>query len=171
MDESLSSLETLDIKAGVAVFFENIDLGLGVEVSGLVFSTITELQAVALALKCISFSSLVQIFSNNQSALNACKSELDLLCPNFQNQCWVKCYHIVGVIHKKSLEVSWHKVKSHLGILGNKHIDVFAKAACSSNWYLSYHITKYYIRAGGGIVSANSRHFVYNVFQSVYQTY
>ncbi|KAG9294198.1 hypothetical protein G9A89_021557 [Geosiphon pyriformis] len=53
MDESLISLGTVNMKAGVAVFFEDIGSDLGVEVSGLVFSILTELQ----------------------TALDACKSE------------------------------------------------------------------------------------------------
>ncbi|KAG9301231.1 hypothetical protein G9A89_012614 [Geosiphon pyriformis] len=44
MDRSLSSLGTLDMKTGAAIFFENIGMGLGVEVSGLMFSTMMELQ-------------------------------------------------------------------------------------------------------------------------------
>ncbi|KAG9298021.1 hypothetical protein G9A89_018849 [Geosiphon pyriformis] len=50
MDGSLSSLETLDMKAGIVVFFKNIGLSLGVEVSDLMSSTMTKLQAVALLL-------------------------------------------------------------------------------------------------------------------------
>ncbi|KAG9297604.1 hypothetical protein G9A89_007679 [Geosiphon pyriformis] len=64
-DSSLSSLRTPDIKAGVAVFFEDIGLGLGVKVFGLVFSTMAKLQAVTLALECIFSSSSVQIFSDS----------------------------------------------------------------------------------------------------------
>ncbi|KAG9295251.1 hypothetical protein G9A89_000589, partial [Geosiphon pyriformis] len=48
---SLSSLETSDMKTGVAVFFEDIGLGLDVEISGLVFFTMAKLQAVTLILK------------------------------------------------------------------------------------------------------------------------
>ncbi|KAG9286398.1 hypothetical protein G9A89_014564 [Geosiphon pyriformis] len=44
-------LGTVGIKAGAAVFFEDIDSGLGVKVSGLVFSMLMELQAIALALE------------------------------------------------------------------------------------------------------------------------
>ncbi|KAG9292125.1 hypothetical protein G9A89_005269 [Geosiphon pyriformis] len=83
MDGSLSSLGTLDMKTGTAVFFKNIGLSLGVEVSGLVSSIMAKLQAVALALECIPFYSSVQIFSDSQSALNAYKLELDLLCSDF----------------------------------------------------------------------------------------
>ncbi|KAG9286330.1 hypothetical protein G9A89_003832 [Geosiphon pyriformis] len=50
-DESLSDLGTVDILAGAVVFFEDIDSSLDVRVSGLVSSTLAELQAIALALK------------------------------------------------------------------------------------------------------------------------
>ncbi|KAG9291827.1 hypothetical protein G9A89_012112 [Geosiphon pyriformis] len=43
MDESLSDLESVDIKAGAAVFFDNIGMGLGVGVFGLMSFTLTEL--------------------------------------------------------------------------------------------------------------------------------
>ncbi|KAG9296722.1 hypothetical protein G9A89_001354 [Geosiphon pyriformis] len=56
MDGSLKNLDTVDCKAGAAVFFEDIDLGLGVSVQDLVSSILAELQAIALALKCGHFS-------------------------------------------------------------------------------------------------------------------
>ncbi|KAG9303334.1 hypothetical protein G9A89_013660 [Geosiphon pyriformis] len=111
MNRSLNSLKTPDVMAGAAVFFEDIDLGLGVRVSGLVSSTIAELQAIALALKCIFFFCSVNLFSDSQAALDACKSELVLACPNFRNQCWVEHYYIVNVICHKNLDVNWIKVK------------------------------------------------------------
>ncbi|KAG9296929.1 hypothetical protein G9A89_006884 [Geosiphon pyriformis] len=56
-DGSLSNLDIVDMLAYAAVFFEDINLGLGVGVSGLVSSTLMELQAIALALECVpSFS-------------------------------------------------------------------------------------------------------------------
>ncbi|KAG9298376.1 hypothetical protein G9A89_005236 [Geosiphon pyriformis] len=87
MDESLSGLGTSDMVAGAAVFFEDIDLGLGVRVFGLVFSMMAELQAIALALKCISFSYSADLFSDSQIALDAYKSEFVLACLDFKNQC------------------------------------------------------------------------------------
>ncbi|KAG9286979.1 hypothetical protein G9A89_001217 [Geosiphon pyriformis] len=70
-DGSFSGLGTVDVRAGAAVFFEDINLGLGVGVSGLVSSTLTELQAIALALECVSFSHLIDLFSDSQAALDA----------------------------------------------------------------------------------------------------
>ncbi|KAG9296806.1 hypothetical protein G9A89_002203 [Geosiphon pyriformis] len=64
------------MQAGATVFFDGVDLGLGVEVFGLVSSTMAELQTIALALECVSSSSSVHLFSDSQMALDACKSEL-----------------------------------------------------------------------------------------------
>ncbi|KAG9284846.1 hypothetical protein G9A89_003769 [Geosiphon pyriformis] len=50
MDKSLCGLGTIDMKSGAAIFFQDINLDLGVKVSGLVSSTLIELQAIALAL-------------------------------------------------------------------------------------------------------------------------
>ncbi|KAG9297528.1 hypothetical protein G9A89_001468 [Geosiphon pyriformis] len=71
MDGSLSGLGTVDMRAGAAVFFKDINLDLGVEVSGLVSSTLTELQAITLALKCVSFYHSIDLFSDSQAALDA----------------------------------------------------------------------------------------------------
>ncbi|KAG9300884.1 hypothetical protein G9A89_015340 [Geosiphon pyriformis] len=49
-DSSLAGLGTVGMWAGAAIFFDGVNLGLGVEVSGLVSSTMAELQAIALAL-------------------------------------------------------------------------------------------------------------------------
>ncbi|KAG9284147.1 hypothetical protein G9A89_022921 [Geosiphon pyriformis] len=64
-DDSLAGLGTVGMQAGAAIFFDGVDLGLGVEVSGLVSS-----------LECVSPFSSVHLFSDNQAALNACKSKL-----------------------------------------------------------------------------------------------
>ncbi|KAG9302271.1 hypothetical protein G9A89_008762 [Geosiphon pyriformis] len=50
VDGSLSSLGTLGIMAGTAAFFEDIGLDINMKIFGLVFSTMVELQTIALAL-------------------------------------------------------------------------------------------------------------------------
>ncbi|KAG9288511.1 hypothetical protein G9A89_015717 [Geosiphon pyriformis] len=75
MDGSLSGLGTVDVRAGAAIFFEDINLGLGVGVSGLVFSTLMELQAIALVLECVLFSHLIDLFLDSQAALDAYVSD------------------------------------------------------------------------------------------------
>ncbi|KAG9299186.1 hypothetical protein G9A89_013834 [Geosiphon pyriformis] len=65
IDGSLKSLGTVGYKAGTAVFFEDIDLGLGIGILSLMSSTLAEMQAIALALECVPLSSFVHLFSNS----------------------------------------------------------------------------------------------------------
>ncbi|KAG9302155.1 hypothetical protein G9A89_020589 [Geosiphon pyriformis] len=167
-DESLSDLGTVDMKTGAAVFFKDIGMGLGVGVSGLMSSTLTELQAIALVLKCIPFFHLVDLFSDSQAALNACKLEIELICPDFRNWCWIKCCHIVNVICRKNLKVNWCKVKGHLEVLGNERADKLARAAVLSGWHLPHSVDERYLRGGGAAIFGNSRHFVQDIFWSVH---
>ncbi|KAG9300289.1 hypothetical protein G9A89_011362 [Geosiphon pyriformis] len=67
MDESLRSLGTIGCRAGTVVFFEDIG------VSSLMSSTLAEMQAIVLALECISLASSVCLFLDSQSVLDACK--------------------------------------------------------------------------------------------------
>ncbi|KAG9306880.1 hypothetical protein G9A89_002549 [Geosiphon pyriformis] len=77
-DDSLKNLGMVGYRAKAAVFFENINLDLGVSVHGLLSSTLMELQAIALALKCMPAVHSVYLFSDSQTALDACRSESDL---------------------------------------------------------------------------------------------
>ncbi|KAG9293667.1 hypothetical protein G9A89_019004 [Geosiphon pyriformis] len=157
MDGSLNGLNTVAMKAGAAVFFKDINFGLGVEVSGLVFSTLSELQAIALALECVPSSCVVDLFSDSQVALDAYKSELLLAYPDFRNCCWIECHHIANV--------------GHSDISGNKHVDELAKKVVLFTWHLSYLVSKRFLRAGGNVVSGNSRHFVCDVTRQNWRYY
>ncbi|KAG9288571.1 hypothetical protein G9A89_008443 [Geosiphon pyriformis] len=153
----LSNLGSVGCRAGAATFFEDIYLGLSIGVLGLMLFTLVELQAIALALECVSLLCSVDLFLDSQSALNACRSELGLACFNYYNQCWIKCCHITNVICNKNLRVSWHKVKSHSGVSENEQADAIAGDTSLSNWYLLPCLNECFIMANGSKVGSDSR--------------
>ncbi|KAG9288561.1 hypothetical protein G9A89_003436 [Geosiphon pyriformis] len=129
-DNSFCGLGSMNIKAGATAFFENINL------------------AIALALKCVLSSSSVHLFSNSQAALDACKSELLLLAPDFRNKCWVKDY---------------------LSVLGNNRTDLLVSISSHSGWLFYPWLKKCFILANDNTVSRNSKHFVYDIFWSIHR--
>ncbi|KAG9294175.1 hypothetical protein G9A89_021534 [Geosiphon pyriformis] len=169
-DESLSNLGSVGCRAGAAGFFEDIDLGLGVGVSDLMLSTLVELQAIVLALKYVPSLYSVNLFSDSQSALDACKSELGLTYSDFRNQCWIEHHYIINVICSKNLKVNWHKVKGHSGVSRNECVDTIASDASFSDWYFPFHLGEHFIMTNGVVVSGNSRHFVHNIYYSICHT-
>ncbi|KAG9293915.1 hypothetical protein G9A89_019253 [Geosiphon pyriformis] len=144
MDGFLKNLDTVGYKAGIAAFFEDINLGLGVGVSDLMLSTMAELQAIVLALKYVPMFNSVYLFLDSQSALDACKLELGLVCPDFHNKCW-----------------------SYSGISGNEHADMIAKAVSLFGWCLSSCLDECFIVADGSVISGNSKYFVHDIYCSV----
>ncbi|KAG9287411.1 hypothetical protein G9A89_023783 [Geosiphon pyriformis] len=164
----LLGIGTDSISASTAVFFNGVDLGLGVEVSGLVSFTMVELQAIALALECVFPFSSVHLFFDSQAALDACKSELDLVVPDFRNRCWLEHCHIYDLIHNKNLNICWFKVKGHSGVVGNEHANALTMAATMSEHSLPLRVNACYILVGGVAVSENSRHFVCDIFHCVH---
>ncbi|KAG9284683.1 hypothetical protein G9A89_003643 [Geosiphon pyriformis] len=146
-DGSLSNLDTVDILAGAAVFFENINLGLSVGVSGLVFSTLAELQTIALVFECVSSFHSVDLFLNSQHR------------------------HITNVIYHKNLDVNWIKVKGHLSVSGNECADALAKNAALSAWHLPHLVSERFLKAGVNTVFGNLRHFVHDIFRSIHRAH
>ncbi|KAG9290584.1 hypothetical protein G9A89_020954 [Geosiphon pyriformis] len=149
MDGSLKNLDTIGCRTGAAVFFEDINLGLGVGVQGLVLFTLMELQAIALALECMPAAHSVYLFLDNQAALDACRSEFDLMCSDFHNWCW-------------------HKIKSHSGILGNNSANSIANATSFSGWYFSLCVSEHFLLADGGVkISSGSKFLDGNLHSNV----
>ncbi|KAG9306716.1 hypothetical protein G9A89_004263 [Geosiphon pyriformis] len=128
----------------------DIDLGLGVGILGLMSSILAEMQTIALALECIPPFSSVHLFSDSQSALDACKSELGLV---------------------KNLRVSWLKVKDHFDVLENEHANALANAVSLSKQYFPLHLNEHFLVANSYLVFSNSRHFVRDVFCSICYVY
>ncbi|KAG9299386.1 hypothetical protein G9A89_014035 [Geosiphon pyriformis] len=146
-DEFLKNLGTINYKASTAAFFEDIGLGLGVGMSDLMSSTLVELQTIALALKCVLLSNPICLFSDNQSALDAYKSELGLVCPDFYNQCWIEPQHIFNV-------------KNYFDISENEHTNIITGTIFFLGWCLPPCLDEHFIVADSNIVSCNSKHFV-----------
>ncbi|KAG9296385.1 hypothetical protein G9A89_014977 [Geosiphon pyriformis] len=170
-DSSLKNLGTIQRKTSAAVFFEDIGLSLGIRVTGLLSSTLVELQAIALALECVLSFSLICLYSDSQAALDTCKSKLHLICPDFCVWYWVEHQHIVDIICCKNLRMEWVKMKNYLSVIGNDHADTLTAIAFSSDWHLLPCLKKYCLSANGVLVSGNSRHFVQDVFRSVYHAH
>ncbi|KAG9297266.1 hypothetical protein G9A89_001535 [Geosiphon pyriformis] len=145
-NEFLSGLSTVGYRVDAAAFFEDIDLDLDIGMLGLMLSTLAELQTIVLALESVFSLSSVKLFSDSQSALNAYRSELSLVCPNFCNQYWIKGYS---------------------GVLRNKCTNMIADNASLSSWYFLFCLGECFIIANGVVVSGNSRHFVHNIYYSV----
>ncbi|KAG9298549.1 hypothetical protein G9A89_018908 [Geosiphon pyriformis] len=74
-DGLLRDLGLCEMKCDAAAYFLDLDLGIGVKVGGLVFLTMVELQTIALALECVLSDSLVVVYSDNQTALDAYVAE------------------------------------------------------------------------------------------------
>ncbi|KAG9304837.1 hypothetical protein G9A89_016867 [Geosiphon pyriformis] len=170
IDRSLKNFGIVNCSAGATAFFKDIGVSLGVGVIDLMSFTLAKLQAIVLALECVLLSSSVHLFLDNQSALDACKSELGLVISDFCNQYWIERRHIFNIIHSKNLRISWHKVKGHSGVLGNKCADMIAGTASLLGWCLPLHVDKHFIVADSNIVSGNFRYFVCDIFYFVCHT-
>ncbi|KAG9304694.1 hypothetical protein G9A89_000160 [Geosiphon pyriformis] len=64
-DSSLKNFGMQKMGCGATAYFPDVGQGIGIRVGGLVSSTLTELQAIALALECVFFHSSVIIYSDS----------------------------------------------------------------------------------------------------------
>ncbi|KAG9287751.1 hypothetical protein G9A89_004154 [Geosiphon pyriformis] len=69
-DSSLRDIRTAGVVGGTAAYFLSVDLSVGIKVQDLLFSTLSELQVVTLALECISFSCTVVLYLDSQAAID-----------------------------------------------------------------------------------------------------
>ncbi|KAG9304332.1 hypothetical protein G9A89_019894 [Geosiphon pyriformis] len=138
---SLSGLGIGEVACGAAVFFFEVDMGVGVRVQGLLSSTLVELQTIVLALECILSSCSVVLHSDSQGTLDACVLE--------------------------NISVRWVKVKEHSSIMGNNHVDAFAHAIVHFNLALPVGISDRFLIVDGFAISGNARHFVHDIYYAI----
>ncbi|KAG9303178.1 hypothetical protein G9A89_001794 [Geosiphon pyriformis] len=85
-DESLQYVGSTKVMSEVAVYFLATNTDIGIRIDRFLSSTLTVLQAVVLALKCIPSSCLVVLYSDSQSVIDACTFETSFTMPDFHNQ-------------------------------------------------------------------------------------
>ncbi|KAG9287980.1 hypothetical protein G9A89_017575 [Geosiphon pyriformis] len=144
MDRSLKDAGSVKVAGGAAVYFPALGHGVGISIVGLLSSTMTKLQIVALFLECVLFSSTMILHFDSQAAIDACE---------------------------KDLSVSWIKVKSHSGICGNVKADLAAGETAHSFFRLTARIWEWFLVAENTAVSGNAYHFVKDMFQSICHTH
>ncbi|KAG9295379.1 hypothetical protein G9A89_013408 [Geosiphon pyriformis] len=126
---SLKNTGSSSVASGAAAYFPALDHSVSVFVVGLLSSTMTKLQAIALSLECVLSSSNVILYLDSQAAIDAYVSELSSTVPDFCNQYWIKRHHIFNLVREKDLSVNWVKVKDHSRIHGNIEADLVAGKA------------------------------------------
>ncbi|KAG9304126.1 hypothetical protein G9A89_019688 [Geosiphon pyriformis] len=136
-DGSLRNADSAEVTCGAVAYFLVLDKSIGIAVSDLLLSTIAKLQAVALALECVSSLSTV-------AAIDTCVFEMSL-----------------------DLSVSWVKVKDHSGIYGNVEANLAAGAASGSPFFLCANVREHFLVAEDVAISGNTHHFVRNIFRFV----
>ncbi|KAG9307412.1 hypothetical protein G9A89_017241 [Geosiphon pyriformis] len=137
---SLKNFGSTEVTSGAAAYFPAMYLSIGVAVWGLLLSTMTKLQAVALSLECVLFLSTVVLHLDSQAAINACD---------------------------KDFSMSWVKVKGHSGISGNVKADLAAGTASGSPFSLLAGVREHFLVVEDTSVSSNACHFVRDIFHSV----
>ncbi|KAG9284935.1 hypothetical protein G9A89_006313 [Geosiphon pyriformis] len=166
-DESLRNAGSVDAACGATAYFLVLDKSVGVVVSGLLSSTLAELQAVALVLECVPSFCQVILHTNSQAAIDACLLELSCAMPDFRNWYWLEKHYIFNLVRKKDLEVVWVKVKSHSGISDNVKTDLVAGEAAQSPFFLLAGVHEHYLVADNTAISGNAHLFVRNIFRSI----
>ncbi|KAG9298859.1 hypothetical protein G9A89_015880 [Geosiphon pyriformis] len=142
-DGLLKNFGSSSVAGGAAAYFSAIDHSISVRVYGLMSSTLAELQAVALALKCVPFSSAVTVHLDSQAVIDT----------------------------EKDLSISWVKVKDYFGVCGNIKADAAAGAAACFRFFLSIGVWEWLLIAKNMVMSGNACHFVRDLFRFVCWTH
>ncbi|KAG9295724.1 hypothetical protein G9A89_001741 [Geosiphon pyriformis] len=85
--EFLKCAGSAEVTSGAAAYFLAADADIRIRMAGLLSSTLTELQAVGLALECVSSLCLVVLYLDSQAAIDVCISEASVTMLDFHNQC------------------------------------------------------------------------------------
>ncbi|KAG9307633.1 hypothetical protein G9A89_023198 [Geosiphon pyriformis] len=135
--------------------------------NGLLSSTLAELQAIALALKCVPFFCTVVLYTDSQAVIDACVSEMSSVVPDFHAPSWIKRCYIFNLIYEKNINVKWIKIRSYSGIYGNEKTNAAAGDATCSQFSLSVGVQECFLVAENMVVSNNAQHFVRNLYRFV----
>ncbi|KAG9299839.1 hypothetical protein G9A89_003383 [Geosiphon pyriformis] len=136
-DGSLKNAGSAEVTCGAMAYFLAANVSIRVRVFSLLSSTLTELQAIALALECVLASCTVTLYSDSQSAIDVCVSKTSLPLSDF------------------------HKV------LSNIKADELASKTTTSSFTLSVGIQKWFLVAENTAMSGNAHHFICNIYQSI----
>ncbi|KAG9291938.1 hypothetical protein G9A89_004876 [Geosiphon pyriformis] len=158
-DGSLRCAGSVKAANKAAAYFPAVNVGIRIKVTGLLFSILIELQAVVLVLECVLSLCLVVLYSDSQSAIDACISEAFLTTSDFHNQCWIERLQIVNLLKDKNISIKWVKIKRHSDVLGNIRANVLANETTSLSLFLSVKTWERFLVAEKTAISGNVHHF------------
>ncbi|KAG9305670.1 hypothetical protein G9A89_022592 [Geosiphon pyriformis] len=142
-DGSVKGLDSLNAHGGAATYFLDANVSIGVKIDGLLSLTLVELQVIALALECVPVSQSVNLFTDSQASLDLCE-------------------------FGGGLSVTWNKVKSHSGVVGNEYANFYTDAAVASKFFLPLVVPYRFLRIEDRPVSRNACHIAKKLFNAVH---
>ncbi|KAG9286753.1 hypothetical protein G9A89_012303 [Geosiphon pyriformis] len=151
-DGSVKNFGSLDARDNATTYFPDVNASIRVKMNELLSSTLVELQAIVLAL--------------NQASLNMYNFGSSMSGPNFHDKCWIKKKHICHVISRKSLSITWNKVKDYSGIVGNKYANFYADATTIFKSFLSLVIFYCFLNVEDRPVSENAYYIAKKLFNA-----